>query len=572
MLFRRISFELGLGLVLSACQSTIQDADWVLKNGIIYTLTDSTSTAEALAISGDRIVYIGDNLGAEAYLGADTRVVDLLGKAVLPSFTDGHIHPIEAASFLLNCDLTGLTEASEIEKAIVDFANGHPEKSWVVGNGFWLPAIDEGMPTRLTLDRLVPDRPAFIRSADGHTAWVNTKALELAGIDGDTPQPFNGVIEKDPLTGDPLGILRESAIVLVSRLIPKLSPEEMEAALESAVQIANSHGITSWVHASVTKNDLETYLELEKKGKLTLDATLSILADIKEGMRAVAVVDSLYQLYQPQSRQIRMNSTKIFIDGVIEGKTAALLEPYVNETHRGLAYQDAEVYNNMIAAFEEKGFQVHVHACGDLGVRMTLDAYAHARKKNGLADRRHHIVHMQLIDPQDIGRFAELDVIANFQPLWATLEDTYLSELTIPVLGPERSAWIYPLGAVAKTGARIAHGSDWPVTTVNPFHAIQVAVTRRGPDTLERAPWTPHHLVSVYDAVAGYTKGGAYLQFEENEFGTLEPGKKANLVVLDRDLFTIPKTTIHQTQVLLTMWNGQAVYEAPNHPGILQLK
>lgn len=171
---------------------------------------------------------------------------------------------------------------------------------------------------------------------------------------------------------------------------------------------------------------------------------------------------------------------------------------------------------------------------------------------------------MQLVDPQDIGRFAKLGVIANFQPLWATLEDTYISELTLPVLGPERSEWIYPLGAVAKAGGTIAHGSDWPVTTLNPFHAIQVAVTRRGPDTLDREPWTPYHLVSVYDAVAGYTRGGAYLQFGEKDYGTLEVGKKANLMVLDQDPFTIPATNIHQTKVMRTFWNGQIVYEAPD--------
>ena len=564
MLLRRMSFWLGLGLTFSACQLPEQGADWVLVNGKIYTLTDQGAMVAALAIRDDRIVFAGDSQAVRAYMGPATCVWDLSGSTVLPGFTDGHIHPVAGASYLLDCDLTGLKDAGDIRKVILDFAEGHPNKTWIVGNGFWLPAIEGGMPTRETLDLLVPDRPAFIRSADGHSAWVNSRALELAGIHKNTPQPVNGVIEKDPFTGEPIGTLRESASALVSRLIPPLSTDERVGALENAIQIANSHGVTSWVHASVTKEDIEAYLEVEKRGKLTLYPTLSILADIRQGSKAVLAVDSLYRLYQPRSSRIRMNSTKIFIDGVIEGKTAALLEPYVNETHSGLAYQDPEIYQAMIAAFEEKGFQVHVHACGDLGVRMTLDAYAYAREKNGIGDHRHHIVHMQLVDPKDIGRFAELDVIANFQPLWATLEDTYISELTLPVLGPERSEWVYPLGAVAKTGGTIAHGSDWPVTTLNPFHAIQVAVTRRGPDTLDREPWAPHHLVSVYDAVAGYTRGGAYLQFGENDYGTLEVGKKANLMVLDRDPFTIPVTNIHQTKVMRTLWNGQVVYEAPD--------
>jgi len=348
---------------------------------------------------------------------------------------------------------------------------------------------------------------------------------------------------------------------LVNRLIPPQSFEQKVHALELALTKAQEVGVTAWIDAAVDEETIQAYLALEEQGKLKMDVTLSLITEIIKGMDGVEEVHTLYQKYQSKSSRLNMHSTKILIDGVIEGKTAALFEDYTGEDFAGEPYIDADLYNQMIAAYDSLGYQIHVHACGDLGVSMTLDAFAFAKAQNGPSDHRHHIVHMQLMDPKDISRFEELDVIANFQPLWATPEDTYISDLTIPVLGPERSEWIYPLGAVEKTGARIAHGSDWPVTTVNPYPAMQVAVTRRGPDSIARPPWTPQHCVSLASVVAGYTTGGAYLMNQEKKRGRIQAGFDASFTLLDRNIFDIPAEELHQVKPVITMWKGQIVFE-----------
>ncbi len=537
----------------------------ILHNGAIYTMAADRHRVQALAISDGRIVAAGPNREVLALQDKNTRLIDLGGRMVLPGFTDGHLHPVSGGVGLTECDLTDLLDRQAVLDKIRSYTTAQPGKEWIKGNFLWLPVFDGGNPHKSTLDTIVPDRPAIIRSADGHSAWVNSRALAIAGITRNTPDPVNGRIERDPQSGEPTGTLRESAMNLVSRHIPPNTLAENVEGLRQAVLMANRFGITSIVEASASESTIRAFLELEKQGKLNLRTDISIYTDTEKGpQEAIREVTALRDKYQPMTRHIRIGQAKVFIDGVIEGKTAALFENYLGADHRGLAYLEADTYNELVAGLDAAGMQVHVHACGDRAVSMTLDAFQYARRINGVRDSRHHIVHMQLVDPKDIDRFRQLDVIANFQPLWATPEDTYISDLTIPVLGPERSEWIYPLGAVARSGAVIAHGSDWSVTTMNPFYAIQVALTRRGPDDIEREPWTPQHLVDLYTVLAGYTTGGAYLTFREKDTGSLEPGKLADLIVLDRDLFAIPATEIHRTKVLLTMLGGREVYRHPD--------
>lgn len=516
---------------------------------------------QALAIKSDQIIFTGPDQAAQAYIGPNTVVINLENRMVLPGFTDSHIHPISGGTRLMNCDLTDLRITKEVLDKIQNYVAANPQKEWIIGGGLWLPAIENGKPSAETLDKIIKDKPVYITSADGHSAWVNTKALEIGGINASTKDPNNGVIERKT-DGTPIGTLRESAMGLVSKHIPDASPAERVIALKKAQALAHQYGITAWIDASVGAASIEAYLELEKAKELQLDVDLSITARVTKAAKAVPDILALYEKYQPKSENIQMKSTKIFIDGVVEGKTAALFDNYVGEKHKGLAYLDQQPYNEMIAAFDKAEVQVHVHACGDKGVNMTLNAFEFARQQNKPRDARHHIVHMQLMHSDDIDRFRKLDVVANIQPLWASPEDTYISELTIPVVGPERTEWIYPFGAIANSGAVIAHGSDWPVTTMNPFHAIQVAVTRRGPDEIERPAWTPQHLMDLYTVLNGYTQGGAYLMRRENSSGSLELGKKANLMVLNQDLFEIPKTAIHKTKVLLTFYQGEIVYQS----------
>ena len=538
-------------------------ADVLLTNGQIYTMAAARNKVQAMGIKGEKIIFTGSDQAAQAYIGVKTKIIDLEGKMVLPGFTDGHIHPIGGGTRLLNCDLTDLRSETAVLRKIRSYVKDHPEKEWIIGGGLWLPAIENGKPSAATLDKISSSKPIYITSADGHSAWVNTKALTIGGITSLTKDPNNGIIERQP-DGSPIGTLRESAMGLVSKHIPPSSPEERLEALNRAQELAHRYGITGWIDAAVSASEIEAYLALEEAGKLNIDTDLSITASVTKAAKAVPAVLATYEKYQPKSPHIRMKSTKIFIDGVVEGKTAALFDNYVDEQHNGLAYLDQQAYNEMVAAFDKAGVQIHVHACGDKGVSMTLDAFDYARQQNSSWDSRHHIVHMQLMHPKDIGRFRQLDVVANIQPLWATPEDTYISELTIPVVGPERTEWIYPFGAIAKSGAVIAHGSDWPVTTMNPFHAIQVAVTRRGPDEIERPAWTPQHLMDLYTVLNGYTQGGAFLMRREKESGSLEKGKRANLMIIDQDLFAIANTAIHKTEVLMTFYNGQIVYTNEN--------
>ncbi|RME99265.1 MAG: amidohydrolase, partial [Bacteroidetes bacterium] len=536
-------------------------ADLLLINGQIYTQDDALQQVEALAISDGKIVAAGSSRELMAWQGDSTKILDLTQRVVLPGFTDSHIHPISAGLRILSCDLSELRDETAILQTIREYARTHPENDWIKGGGLWLPAVGGGNPSRYLLDSLVADRPVYLTSTDGHSAWVNSKALELAQINADTKDPTGGVIERQP-DGEPSGVLREYAMRLVSRLIPPQSFTEKVQALELAMHEAHRVGVTAWIDAAVDEESIKAYLELERQGKLKLDVSLSLLTEIIKGMDAVAEVEALYQRYQAQAQRINMHSTKILIDGVIEGKTAALFDNYTGEDFRGEPYIDAELYQQMIAAYDSLGFQVHVHACGDRAVSMTLDAFEYAQAQHGKSDHRHHIVHLQLMKEKDIPRFAELDLTANLQTLWATPEDTYISELTIPVLGPQRSEWIYPFGAIARTGARIACGSDWPVTSVNPFPALQVAVSRRGPDSLKRTPWTPQHLLSRQAVVSGYTIGGAYLMNQDTHRGRLCPGMDASLIVLDQDVFHLPTNHLYQIKPVLTLWRGEPVFSA----------
>jgi hypothetical protein len=556
---KNLLYLLLILVAFASCNSE-NKADAVYKNGIIYTMESEGDNAEAMAVKDGEIVFVGSSAEAENWIFDKTEVIDLQGATVLPSFTDGHIHPTGGGLRLLSCDLTDIRSEDEIIAKIKKYAAENPDKEWIIGGGLWLPEVGKGNPSKKVLDKIDSERPIYITSTDGHNAWVNSKALEISGVRKVTKSPLGGVIERNA-NGEPSGILREYAMNLVAKFKPETSRAEKLLALEESIALAHEYGITSWNDAGVGEETIQLYLDLEKQGKLKMDVTLSIMTEIINERKAVDDVLAIYKKYQPMSERINMKSTKILIDGVIEGKTAALFENYVGEDFAGNAYIPLETYKEMVAAYDSAGFQVHVHACGDKGVNMTFDAFEHAIETNGKSDNRHHIVHLQLMDEKDVNRFKELDVIANLQTLWATPEDSYISELTIPVLGEKRTEWIYPFGAIANSGAKLANGSDWPVTTLNPFPAMQVAVTRRGPDSTKREPWTPQHLMKLYDVVEGYTKGGAYLSFSEEMRGTISVGKEANFVILDSNVLDVPNEKLHAIKVNQTVLRGETVFK-----------
>jgi hypothetical protein len=382
--------------------------------------------------------------------------------------------------------------------------------------------------------------------------------LEVAGITKDTPDPTGGRIERDPKTGEPSGTLREMATDLVSKHLPELTAEDYLQGARRGLEMANRFGITSLMEASATDKILEAYAELDRRGELTARVLASIYVDPAKGE---AQVDSLIAKRQKyQGKNFRANAVKIFADGVIEAQTAALLEPYLDKPgDRGVANLEPELFNPLVARLDHEGFQIHVHAIGDRGIRYALDAFEHAQKVIGNRDSRHLIAHLELIDPQDIPRFQRLGVIADFQPLWA-YADEYITKLTEPKLGLQRSRWLYPIASVAKTGAMIVGGSDWSVSSMNPLDAIQVAITRRGLEDENGKAWIPVEIVDLQTMLAAYTITGAYANFQEQKTGSLEVGKTADLIVLDRNLFETAQQDVHRTTVLLTLLGGKEVF------------
>jgi predicted amidohydrolase YtcJ len=505
-------------------------------------------------------VYVGDDAGAERYLARATRVVELEGRMLLPGFQDTHAHPLSGGLEMGECNLYDAETPEQIEGAIRAFATSHPDLAWIRGNGWQLPVFPDAHPRKELLDRAVPDRPAFFYAADGHSAWVNSKALALAGVTRATRDPPHGRIERDPATGEPTGTLRESAMGLVAAHLPSYSLEDRVGAVRRALAEANRVGITSITDADAGPEWLEAYAALDRKSELTARVTAAIRTDELAPVEAMAErLRDLRAKYQGGNR-LSVNTVKLFVDGVIEARTAALLAPYLGrkDDHGQLVYQPDDLAAR-VAAFERDGFQVHFHAIGDRAIRVALDALAHARRVNGPRDARPVLAHLQLIDPADVPRFRELGAIASFQPYWAQ-EDEYITDLTVPVLGPVRSGRLYPIGSLLRSGAVVAAGSDWTVSSLAPLDGIQVAITRRDVEAGEGSAWLPEERVDLTQILAAYTINGAYAMRAEREIGSIAPGRLADLIVLDRNLFTTPVTDLHRVRVELTLLEGRPVW------------
>jgi predicted amidohydrolase YtcJ len=552
-------------LLLSVCcarNRPTERADLILTHGSIHTMNAARPRAEALAVAEGKILYVGDFEKAMRLQGGSTKVVDLGGRMVLPAFQDSHVHLVMGGVELLSCNLAGLETKEKVFARIREYAAAHPGLPWVTGGGWDLPLFPQANPRKEDLDALVPDRPALLESADGHSMWANTRALALAGVNRDTPDPFGGRIERDPKTGEPTGTLRESAAGLVEKHVPELEPADYIKGLKAGLELANRFGIASIIEARADTPILDAYAALDRAGELSVRVLASLQVDTDKGVSEVGRLVGLRRRYGG----VRLKSTaaKIFADGVMEPHTAALLEPYLDRPgDRGTPLLEPDAFNSLARALDLAGFQIHVHAIGDRAVRMALDAFEAAGRANGFRDMRHHIAHLELIDPADIPRFRRLGVAANFQALWA-YADPYITDLTLPILGPGRSRWLYPIGTVARTGATIVGGSDWSVSSMNPLEAIQVALTRRGPDEPPGDAWIPEEKVDLETMLRAYTTSGAWLSHDEKTRGSLEAGKAADIIVLTRDLFILPPAEIGRARVLLTLLDGREVFRDPS--------
>ncbi|MFL5675314.1 MAG: amidohydrolase [Chloroflexota bacterium] len=541
-------------------------ADLVLRGGRIETMDAAGRRASGAAVRDGRIVAVGRDESVTPWIGPRTRVIELRGRTVTPGFGDAHVHPVSAGLSRARCDLDGIRGLDRYLEVISAYASTHPDEQWIRGDGWSMADFPGGRPHRAELDRVVADRPVYLESADGHTAWANSRALEAAGITADSVDPVDGRIERDP-DGSPSGVLQEGAATLVARLLPPTTSDDLVAALRRAQADLHRLGITHWQDAIVTPDEGEpAYTTLAARGELTARVVGALWWDRERGE------DQIDELVERRDRtssdRYRPTSVKLMQDGVLENGTAAILEPYLDvdgrsTANRGLSMIDPDALKEHVTRLDRLGFQPHVHAIGERAVREALDAVEVARRINCPTDTRPHIAHIQVIHPDDIPRFGELGVTANAQALWATHHDQ-MDDLTIPFLGATRAGWQYPFGSLLRTGARLAMGSDWGVSSPNPLLAIEVAVTRIDPDLRgARPPFVPDQRLDLRDALAGYTSGSAWINHLEDVVGSIEVGKTADLVVLDRDLFDRGAGHIGEARVLATFIDGVAVYSSP---------
>lgn len=527
----------------------------VLRGARVLTMDAAKPEAQAVAIVDGRIAAVGSAEEMASYLAGAT-VYDLpAGALVLPGFRDGHNHLIWSAteagdvSFAEATDREGVREAMEAAGVA-----SLPPDAWIRGAGWDIAAYPD--PTAAVLDEFSGGRPAYVASADGHSAWVNTVALKLAGIDANTKDPEGGRIERDA-RNNPTGLLRESATELVSSLMPGYTDAEVDAGLAGGQAEAHGYGLTAIIDPSTENWMLAGYSRADAAGQLTLEVAAGVKVDAKEGPAGVArVLDMQKRFAGPH---LKVNAVKLYVDGVIETETAALLEAYVGSNEAGDLLFTPEQLNAVATAADKAGLQLHAHAIGDRAVRVTLDAYEAAARANGPRDGRHQITHLELVDPADLGRFRTLGVLANIQALWA-YADTYIVDLTEPKIGPARSEWLYPIGALKQAGATLVGSSDWSVSSMNPLEAIQTGVTRQDIADPAARVLTPQHRVGVIDMIEAYTVNAAFASFDETESGTLTAGKQADVVVLDRDITKVASTDIAAGKVLATIADGRIVH------------
>lgn len=545
-------------------------ADLVFKGGSVScphrSVSGGAPPPTRVAVTAGRVSALGGD-EVDALVGRGTTVVDLAGGLLVPGFQDAHIHPVQGGRERLSCDLSGLDSQAGYVAAVASFAGRRSDLTWVTGGGWMLAAFPGGLPRREALDAVVPDRPVMLVNRDHHGAWVNSLALRLAGVSASTPDRVDGRLERDP-DGSPTGMLHEGAMDLVGAIAPPPSEAEQIEALLEAQRYLHSLGITAWQdailgsYANITDAS-RAYAACDADGRLTAKVVGALWWDRSRGEEQVA------ELVERRSRwagaRFRPTSVKIMQDGIAENFTAGMLEPYLDEAgsrtaNSGLSMVDPVALRGYVAALDAEGFQVHIHAIGDRAVREALDAFEAALAANGPADHRHHIAHIQVVHPADVARFARLGVTANMQPLWATHEDQ-MDDLTLPFLGPERAGWQYPFASLASSGATLAAGSDWPVSSPDPLWGIHVAVNRQLPPEAGevRGPFLAAEALGVETALHAYTAGSAYVNHLDDT-GTLRVGARADLAVIDRDIRRGPTSEIGSASVVATYVDGAEVF------------
>jgi predicted amidohydrolase YtcJ len=537
-------------------------ADILVLHGKVYTLNDKQPWAQAVAVQGGKILAVGSDAEIEKLRGNDTKVIDAAGRLVLPGFTDCHIHFMDGSLSLDRVNLEDAKDPADIQQRLREYAKSHPGSGWVLGRGWDYGMFgEEALPHEKYLDEVFPGRPVFLEGYDGHTYWANSKALELAGINKNTPDPPNGSIVRDAKTGEPTGALKESAQGLVAKVVPKPTRAEKLAALRAGLKWANENGLTRVHSAGQDFEELDLYDELQRHGDLTARFYIAYFLDPPElRPQDLDLMETARKKYRGE--WIDTNVVKFMVDGVIESHTAAMLEPYSDDPAlKGKLFWDPQKYDSAVAELDKRGFQIFTHAIGDYGVRTALDAYEKAEKANHTTDRRPRIEHIETITAKDIPRFGQLGVIASMQPLHANPNADTLN-VWARNAGPERSSRGFAWHSIAAAGGKLAFGSDWPVVTLNPWIGVQLAVTRQTVEGKPEGGFYPEQRVTLAEAIAGYTIGAAFAGRREKTEGSLEPGKVADLIVVSQNLFEVDPRKIAGTKVITTMVGGRVVYQA----------
>ncbi|HSX55790.1 MAG TPA: amidohydrolase [Sphingomonas sp.] len=556
----------AFALLLAGTAGTAQareTADTILTNARIYTVDKKQPWAQSVAIRDGRIVAVGSAAAVARTKGANTRVVDLRGRLVLPAFGDAHAHPLFGALSHTRCSLHDGKSIADYTRIITKCVADTPGTGAVYGVG-WEDSLfpPNGVPNKAILDAISTTRPLIFDSVGGHTNWVNSKALKLAGITKDTPDPVNGTIDRDPATGEPVGSLQESAQGLVAKLIPPPTDADIQNSVLYTAKLFNSLGIVAWNDAGVEFDDaggsrmVDAYKAVKDAGKLTTYVSVSLKWKNERGM------DQLPGLLKAAERAnalgIPIHTVKFYVDGVIPQRTAYMLAPYEGSSERGAPQISPEMLKQAVTATDAKGMYAFLHAIGDGGVRISLDAVEAARKTNGARPTHHMVTHLNVVDPADQPRFGKLDTYAQFQPTWSSWYP-YM-ELTEQQIGKKRMESIYPAGSIVRAGGKLAYGADWPVATANPLEGLEVAITRRVAGDPNAKPLIAAEGVTLAEAIESHTLNVATVNGMDKFTGSIETGKNADLVVLDKDIFKLPVTEISKAKVLVTVFQGKPVY------------
>lgn len=559
-----IALKLVFLALLLGVRAFAQTADLLLTHGHIYTSNPAQPWVEAAAIQGDKILAVGSESEAAKFRGPKTQVIDLGGRMAMPGIIDTHIHFLEGS---LSLDLLNLDDAytlGEIQGRVRAYAAAHPDRPWLLGRG-WLYAAfkPSGLPSRQLLDEVVPDRPVVLECYDGHSIWVNSRALALAGVTKNTPDVkqgtvVTGTVVRDPATGEPTGVLKEEAVGLVRRVIPEPSRIAKLDALRAGLEAASRHGVTSAVNASGSVAEMELYEDLERRGELTVRMYTALMMEPKLREKTLEAYEAARRRFH--DAWLRAGLIKAFMDGVVESHTAAMLAPYADDPKlSGSLNYTPEQFRVNVLELDRRHFQVMTHAIGDRAVRTTLDAYQAAQEVDGPRDRRFRIEHIEIVSPADIPRFGRLQVIAGMQPYHCYPEPN-LFNIWARNAGPERLPYAFAWHDLAAAGAKLAFGSDWPVVSLDPFIGLQNAVTRQDVSGQPPGGWVGAQKVTLEQALAAYTRDAAYAEFEDDRKGSLEPGKLADAIVLSQDLFRVSPLDIAKTRVLMTIVGGKIVY------------